>query len=215
VWLGCPVSTPINSDFLAIDGADFLADMNETIRLRSRKADVAALVVSLAVIAAGSTAVRAAVGVSDPSPVLSATTTSATHGQAAPVPTHAVGHERVELVVDGHIATATLADIPAARQFAAMLPVALDLHDPFGQAKSGALTRARCWRRGPSDRPRHRRGVLLARWRRPRRLLRRPRAAGPAPGLVRLGVVDSGLEAIASAGHRFKVWIDLVDRASS
>jgi hypothetical protein len=23
-WLGCPVSTPINSDFLAIEGADFL-----------------------------------------------------------------------------------------------------------------------------------------------------------------------------------------------
>jgi hypothetical protein len=116
--------------------------MNETIRLRSRQADIAALVVSLAVIAAGSTAVRAAVGASDRSPVVSATTTSATHGPAARVTTHAVGRERVELVVEGHIATATLADIPAAHQFAAMLPVELDMHDPFGQAKSGALPRA-------------------------------------------------------------------------
>ena len=30
----------------------------------------------------------------------------------------------------------------------------------------------------------------------------------PPPGMVRLGSVDSGLDAIASAGNRFTVWID-------
>ena len=37
----------------------------------------------------------------------------------------------------------------------------------------------------------------------------------PPPGLVRLGVVDSGLDAVASAGNRFTVRIDLVDGAGS
>jgi hypothetical protein len=30
----------------------------------------------------------------------------------------------------------------------------------------------------------------------------------PPPGMVRLGSVDSGLDAIATAGNRFTVWID-------
>jgi hypothetical protein len=189
--------------------------MNETIRLRSRKADVAALVVSLAVIAAGSTAVRAAVGASDRSPVVSATTTSATHGPAARVTTHAVGRERVELVVDGHIATATLADIPAAHQFAAMLPVELDMHDPFGQAKSGALPRALDVGDAARVFDPATGGVYY--WPDGGDLAVFYDDLGqrvPPPGLVRLGVVDSGLGAIASASNRVTVRIELLDRTS-
>ena len=190
--------------------------MNEAIRLRSRKDDVAALVVSLAVIAAGSTAVRTAVEVSDPSPVVSSTTTTGMHGPAAPMPANAMGRERVELVVDGHIATATLADTPAAHQFAATLPVELELRDSFGQAKSGALPYAldvgdasRVF--DPADG-----GVYY--WPDGGYLAVFNDDLGqhvPPPGLVHLGVVDSGLDAIASAGNRIMVRIDLVDGASS
>ena len=37
------------------------------------------------------------------------------------------------------MATATLADTAAAREFAALLPIQLTLRDPVGQAKSGRL----------------------------------------------------------------------------
>jgi len=46
---------------------------------------------------------------------------------------------RVTLWVGGQVVTATLADTSAGHQLAAMLPVTVDLQDPFGQAKSGVL----------------------------------------------------------------------------
>jgi hypothetical protein len=48
---------------------------------------------------------------------------------------------RVVLRVDDDLATATLADSAAAREFVALLPLELDLRDPMGQAKSGPLPR--------------------------------------------------------------------------
>ena len=48
---------------------------------------------------------------------------------------------RIELHFGDELATATLAGTPAAREFAAMLPLQLDLRDPMGQAKSGRLPR--------------------------------------------------------------------------
>jgi hypothetical protein len=120
------------------------------------------------------------------------------------------------LVVDGHIATATLADIPAAHQFAAMLPVELEMRDPFGQAKSGALPRALDVGNAARVFDRATGGVYYC-----------PDGGYlavfyddlgqqvPPSGLVRLGVVDRGLDAIASAGNRFTVRIDLVDSTGS
>jgi len=49
---------------------------------------------------------------------------------------------RVELVAGDQIAGATLDDTPQARALAAMLPVSVEMDDPFGQVKAGPLPRA-------------------------------------------------------------------------
>jgi hypothetical protein len=56
-------------------------------------------------------------------------------------PRAATGSLWVVLRLSNGLATATLDDTPAAREFAAMLPLQLDLRDPMGQAKSGPLPR--------------------------------------------------------------------------
>jgi hypothetical protein len=125
------------------------------------------------------------------------------------------GSVRVVLRLSNGLATATLDDTPAAREFAAMLPLQLKLHDPMGQAKSGPLPQ-------PLDTA----GV--------------ERVFDPAvgeiyysapsstfaifyddlgqsisdPGLVRLGLLDSGLDAIDSATNRFTVQIYLADHVT-
>jgi hypothetical protein len=113
-------------------------------------------------------------------------------------------------VRDGQ-ATATLDDTPAAREFAAMLPLQLTLHGAMGQPKTGRLPYS-------IDDPDADRVVDpdvadIYYW---------PPSGDigifyddlgqsvPPPGMVRLGSVDSGLDAIASAGSRFMVWIDWV-----
>ncbi|MFF3442374.1 cyclophilin-like fold protein [Streptosporangium sp. NPDC002721] len=118
---------------------------------------------------------------------------------------------RIVLRTGDGLATATLAATPAARGFAAMLPLRLTLHDPMGQAKSGRLphridipgaTRvvdpdvAGIYYWPPS-------GVVAIVYDDLGRSV-------PPPGMVRLGSVDRGLDALARAGNRFTVWIDRV-----
>jgi hypothetical protein len=120
------------------------------------------------------------------------------------------GSVHVVLRFGDETTTATLADTSAARDFAALLPLELDLRDPMGQAKSGTLPR-------PLD-------VSAA------EAVSNP-AAGqmyysapsstfavfytdlgqsiPDPGLVPLGTVDTDLDRLADAGNRFTVRIDL------
>jgi hypothetical protein len=113
-------------------------------------------------------------------------------------------------------ATATLDDTPAAREFAAILPLRLSLHDPMGQAKSGPLPR----RIDVSEDGR----VLdpsageIYYWPPSGTVAIFYDDLGqtvPPPGMVRLGVLDSGLEEIASAGNRFTVSINRTDQTSS
>jgi hypothetical protein len=111
---------------------------------------------------------------------------------------------RVVLRFDNGVATATLEDTPAGRQFAAMLPLQLDLHDPMGQAKSGQLAQ-RIEVSGAETVPDPSVGEIYY-W---------PPSGDigifyddlghsvPPPGMVRLGVVDGKLDVIASAGNRF------------
>jgi hypothetical protein len=114
----------------------------------------------------------------------------------------------IELVADGEIITATLADTPEARDFAAMLPITVDMEDRFGQAKTGLLPRAL-----PLDDPsgsRHYAAGDLSYWSPSGRIAVVYDALGrsvPPPGLVRLGTVDSGLRAIAGAGNDFTMTI--------
>jgi hypothetical protein len=113
---------------------------------------------------------------------------------------------RIELVVGDRIATATLTETPQARDFAAMLPVTLNMEDRFGQAKTSQLpheldvdhaTRSRSYRAGdlsywsPTGKPASKIAIVYDAW----------GQAVPPPGLVRLGTVDAGLDAIASAGN--------------
>src|SRR4029453_19104950 len=115
---------------------------------------------------------------------------SVTSNAAPPMP--------VVLRVGDHTVAATLTDTSASRQFAAMLPLSLQMRDVLGQAKSGPLPQMLTGDGGtpvydpaPGD---------LYYW---------PRSgviavyyddlgqAVPDPGLVRLGVVDTGLDRLA------------------
>ena len=82
--------------------------------------------VSLATLLAGFAVTRAV----EPVPVTSAPVAAATTASAS---------ARLTLRFDGHVATAVLDETPAAREFAALLPLTLRLSDPMGQAKSGPL----------------------------------------------------------------------------
>jgi hypothetical protein len=139
--------------------------------------------------------------------------TPARHG-SAPAAVALVGDQpggggRLVLRVDGERVTVSLDDTPPARAFAAMLPLQLTLRDPMGQAKSGRL---------PSPLP-----VADA------VPVTDPSAGGvyywppthtvavfyddlgqsvPSPGLVRLGVVDDGLDAISGSGNTLAVQLD-------
>ena len=89
-----------------------------------------------------------------------------------------------------------------------MLPVTVDMDDPFGQAKTGPLPRqlaiedvTRSQSYGAGE---------LSYWSPSGKLAIVYDALGksvPPPGLVRLGTVDTGLRAIASAGNDFTMTI--------
>ncbi|MGN9846886.1 cyclophilin-like fold protein [Nonomuraea sp. H19] len=115
-----------------------------------------------------------------------------------------------------HAAAARLTDTPPSRRFAAMLPLTVQLEDVWGQAKSGRLPHLLAVEGGtpvhdptPGD---------IAFW---------PPSgmiavyyddlgqAVPDPGLVRLGVVEAGLDRLADAGSRVVVRIDLAAATSS
>jgi hypothetical protein len=107
------------------------------------------------------------------------------------------------------LATVTLDHTPAARAFAAMLPLPVALHDPMGQAKSGKLPSpidvtgtARVFNPTVGE---------LYYWAPSNTIAIFYDDLGqsiPPPGLVRLGVVSSGLPAISTTRNSFPVRID-------
>lgn len=116
---------------------------------------------------------------------------------------------RIALHMGDDRATATLEDTGAARRFAAMLPVEVTLHDPMGQAKSGRLPRP--LEISGADRVVDPEDAGIYYWPPSGDIAIFHEDLGhrvPPPGMVRLGTVDSGLEAIASAGNRFTVRIE-------
>ncbi len=122
------------------------------------------------------------------------------------------GWARVVLRFDEEVVAVSLADTPPARQFAAMLPLDLDLRDPMGQAKSGPLP-------GPIDIA----GADTVTDPAVGEMYYWPDSATiaifyddlgqsvPPPGMVRLGTVDGGVDMIADAGNRVRVRMDLAD----
>jgi hypothetical protein len=119
---------------------------------------------------------------------------------------------RLVLRFDGHVATATLDDTPVARRFAAMLPLALDLSDPLGQAKSGSLPYSRSLDVTGADRTFRTSAGELSYWSPSSKVAVVYNDLGqhvPDPGLVRLGMIDAGLADIAAAGNHVTVRIEV------
>ena len=119
---------------------------------------------------------------------------------------------RVVLRFGDEVATATLSDSPAAREFAAMLPLQLKLKDPMGQAKSGQLPRpidasgvAPIFDPAVGEIYYSADGSTLAIF------YDDLGQSIPDPGLVRLGTVDTGMDRIAEAGNRFTVTVELAN----
>lgn len=135
-------------------------------------------------------------------PTLPADRASASVASAGRTP---AGREVLLRVTDG-LATVTLDDTPAARAFAAMVPLRVVLDDPMGQAKSGKLA-------SPIDVTGAERvfnpsvGELYY-WAPSHTIAIFYDDLGqsvPSPGLIRLGSVDSGLSAIARSGGNVRV----------
>jgi len=152
-------------------------------------------------------------GCSTESPIAGINTTAPSPSTVVgPPPLASTGSARIVLRFGDEFATATLSDSPAAREFAAMLPLQLKLHDPMGQAKSGPLPRPiDAAGSGPVFDP----AVGEIYYSAPSStfaiLYDDLGQSIPDPGLVRLGVLDGGLDAIDSAGNRFTVQIYLAD----
>jgi hypothetical protein len=174
--------------------------MHTTVGSRSRlEAGVSLFAVSLVAWLAGSLVGGTASGWTPPS----AGTGASTHVVPA-----GGGALRIELLVGDDVVTATLADTPAAREFAATLPITIDTEDRFGQAKTGELPHELF---PGDDEP-----VVdpapggLYYWSPDRTLAVVTTDLGPfvpAPGLVRLGAVDAGLDMLDSAGNHFQMTI--------
>jgi hypothetical protein len=186
-----------------ICAADLLEDMTTTLRSVTRRLGAVLAAASLVTVLAGCSTDSPTAGVG--------TTASSPHIVVSP-PSASTGSVRIVLRFGEEFATATLAETPAAREFAAMLPLQLELHDPMGQAKSGPLPQPIDAAGGePVFDP----------------------AVGeiyysadscmfaifyddlgqsiPDPGLVRLGMLDTSTDRITEAGNRFTVQIYLAD----
>lgn len=145
------------------------------------------------------------------------TTESGTAGNIVAVPVTSSGGvplsstpgARVVLRFDDRAVAATLADTAASREFAAMLPVTLELEDAWGQAKSARLPRPVPLEGAASTLKPSPGGIYY--WPDTAALAVYYDDLGqsvPPPGLVRLGVVDTGLEDLAAAGRHVTVRID-------
>jgi hypothetical protein len=122
------------------------------------------------------------------------------------------GSTRIVLRFGDEFATATLSDTPAARAFAAMLPLQLNLHDPMGQAKSGPLPRPIDATGGePVFDPAVGEIYYSANSSTFAIFYEDLGQSIPDPGLIRLGTVDTTTDRIAEAGNRLTVQMYLAD----
>jgi hypothetical protein len=182
--------------------------MPTTIRLRPRPQAgptllAAALIVLLAGVATNSVD-------NETSGATTANTTSP--AAIAPTSTERTGATRITIHVGDDTATAALADTPAARDFAAMLPVTIVTRDLFGQAKADQLPRNLA--AGDTGRASDYAVGDLGYWSPTGDLAIFYADDGqslPPPGLVRLGTVDGELNAVADAGNHSTMTIELAD----
>jgi hypothetical protein len=116
------------------------------------------------------------------------------------------GRGAVETTDTVAVTAMTLAGTPAAQEFAAMLPLTLELSDAWGQAKAG-----------PLPHPVSVEGVARTLSPVPGGIYYWPDTATlavyyddlgqsvPPPGLIQLGVVEAGMDQFAGAGRKVRV----------
>jgi hypothetical protein len=183
--------------------ADLLEGMTTTFRsVRGRTAAVLATASLVAVLA----------GCSTESPTGSSNTTAPSPSTVVSPPSASTGSVRIVLRFGDELATATLSDTPAAREFAAMLPLQLNLRDPMGQAKSGPLPRPIDAAGGePVFDPAVGEIYYSANSSTFAIFYEDLGQSIPDPGLIRLGTVDTTTDRIAEAGNRLTVQMYLAD----
>jgi hypothetical protein len=128
------------------------------------------------------------------------------------VPPDPDGVARIRLISGDGVATATLADTAPARDFTAMLPVTISMHDLLGREKPGRLPR-QLDIAGATREYRYTVGEI-AYWSPANDIAIFYADDGqtiPQPGLVRLGTIDAGLDVIATAGSDFEMTIEPLD----
>jgi hypothetical protein len=119
---------------------------------------------------------------------------------------------RIQLRLGDDVATATLEDNAPARDFAAMLPTTIRMHDLLEREKPGRLPRLISIE-GARREFDYQVGEL-AYWPPSNEIAifyADDGQAVPQPGLVRLGTVATGLEVIAAAGNDFELTIEPLD----
>jgi hypothetical protein len=116
---------------------------------------------------------------------------------------------RIRIILDSGEATGEIDDSVAGRDLISLLPLTLNMYDLFGREKPGLLPRQLT---GTSD------GLLsyavgqIGYWPPSHDIIFFTVDDGkleiPAPGIVHLGTVTSGLEIIAAAGESFTLKIE-------
>jgi hypothetical protein len=141
-----------------------------------------------------------------------ATSTSPSAAPTSQSPTETASVRRDSMKIRftiGHaVATATLDDNPTARDFASLLPVTLTMQDLFGREKPGPLPRT--LNEGGKRQFSYEIGQVIY-WSPTHDLAIYYADDGqrtiPSPGIIVLGKIDSGLNAIASAGDNFQMTV--------
>ena len=113
---------------------------------------------------------------------------------------------RIRMTVGGAAVTARLYDTATARDFASLLPLSITMHDLGGREKAGSLPRALAGGRGQSS---YQAGQL-GYWPPSHDLAIYFHQDGfriPPPGIVMIGEIESGVDAIAGAGDNAQVTI--------
>ena len=117
---------------------------------------------------------------------------------------------KIKLTIDNKILTATLADNKTARDFISLLPLTLTMNDLFGREKYARLPRAI----SQEGKRTHTYQIGdLAYWSPSHDVAVYYRQDGekiPEPGIIVIGKIDSGVEALNVAGS-VKVTIELHD----
>jgi hypothetical protein len=117
---------------------------------------------------------------------------------------------------DHQVVPATLADTAAGREFATLLPLTLELRDPWGQAKTGPIPHRIEPIGDATVTDPEAGGIYLAPESQTLAIFYDDLGQTvPPPGLVRLGAVDADLASFADAGNRIRVSVDLPNGISS